>query len=445
MTGKSLLRVAGSCFLLLSTVFQVEGVVGAQPLQHINIKRLSKQLTDPNLSKRLEAAYALGRAQRSKDVLGAAELLVTALKDKSAQVRVAAAVSIRRNVQYYVGTATERYLNKKDASAKCYRFVFENLLAAVEDKDANVRAAVLQAIGCFCVPRSYEVLGQALKSKEGVVRVAAVKGIENTRNEKFIPQLIQALDDKNTNVSSAAVHALTTLGDKRAAEPLMKMLKDRTCLIRNEVAWALGALKVEKAVPLLAEALKDPKLAPSVVDALSNIRNNEAADALLSGLKSEHVSIRRLSAGRLWGKKALKPLLQTLQYQDEDEEVRGRAAMSLGRMRAKAAVEPLQKMLSSSSEFMAASAAGALGVIGEDKAVPALIEALKNNSPLVRVNAIWSLGRLGDKRAVEPLKALLKDKRRQVRKATGRALWEGFGIANAAYRPSPPCECPPLR
>ena len=63
----------------------------------------------------------------------------------------------------------------------------------------------------------------------------------------------------------------------------------------------------------------------------------------------------------------------------------------------------------------------ALRVIGEP-AVEPLIEALQNEIPTMRKRAAIALGEIGDKRAVEPLTSLLGDKKSFVREATEDAL-----------------------
>ena len=65
----------------------------------------------------------------------------------------------------------------------------------------------------------------------------------------------------------------------------------------------------------------------------------------------------------------------------------------------------------------------ALRVIG-GPAVDPLIEALQNQIPTVRKRAAIALGEIGDKRAVEPLTPLLGDKKSFVREATEDALEE---------------------
>ena len=63
----------------------------------------------------------------------------------------------------------------------------------------------------------------------------------------------------------------------------------------------------------------------------------------------------------------------------------------------------------------------ALRAIGEP-AVELLIEVLKNEIPTIRKRAAIALGEIGDKRAVEPLTPLLRDGKSFVREVTEDAL-----------------------
>ena len=56
------------------------------------------------------------------------------------------------------------------------------------------------------------------------------------------------------------------------------------------------------------------------------------------------------------------------------------------------------------------------------KNVKGLIEALENEDWYVRMCAAVVLGEIGDKRAMEPLTSALKDRSRDIRRSTAMAL-----------------------
>ncbi len=98
----------------------------------------------------------------------------------------------------------------------------------------------------------------------------------------------------------------------------------------------------------------------------------------------------------------------TAALEDEDPQVRARAAKSLGELEDPAAVEPLAAALKDKNK--------------DPGSVDPLIDALTDKSSEVRKWSAMALGEIGDKRAAQPLVAALKDKDRGVRTKAAEAL-----------------------
>lgn len=464
--------VARSWLVLSAAVLPVERAAGyKEPPPHIDVGKFAKQLADPDVAKRLAAVRNLARAEHWGDIPPVATVLAKALaKDKSAEVRAAAATAIGRIVCVEKQEVLTDPKKHRYPWGGAVRLAFQSLTSATKDNDRKVQAAALQALGSFRAARSYEILRAALNSQEGILRAAAIRGIQRAGNKTFAPRILQALRDPETDVKRAAAGALGTMRVQQAVPPLMEMLKDPSCPVRGEAAEALGALKarqagqllidmlkdpkcplrgriarvlgdlgIEKAVPVLAEALKDPNAAAGAAAALRRIRSPEAVEALLSGLGSPHVSVRRAVAADLcwWirDSRAVEPFIQVLA--DKDAEVRCYAACALRNLGDKRAVGPLVKAMKSAGSGSTAAMAEALGFLGDARAVPALIEALRSSDAATRSVAAGALGRLQDKRAIEPLRPLLKDKDFNVRYAAGEALYN-LGVKDTGWQPPPP-------
>ena len=97
---------------------------------------------------------------------------------------------------------------------------------------------------------------------------------------------------------------------------------------------------------------------------------------------------------------------------------------ALGSARCANAFDPLVKTLGDESYIVRAGAAMALGDLGDKRAVEPLLAALnKSDSDSVRTGAVVALGALGDRRAIEPLEAMLKaEKNENVRQQIEQAL-----------------------
>lgn len=101
----------------------------------------------------------------------------------------------------------------------------------------------------------------------------------------------------------------------------------------------------------------------------------------------------RLAAVYELGKaKAVNPLLELLD--DENDNVCGAAAITLGRLRDRRALAPLIERLGSESAYVRASAAKALGYLQDRGAGDVLAKALDDDSPEVRQAAKSALGRM---------------------------------------------------
>lgn len=118
-------------------------------------------------------------------------------------------------------------------------------------------------------------------------------------------------------------------------------------------------------------------------------------------------------------------LIKELENPLEDDliVVRGRAADHLGKLRARAAVRPLIRMLRKDpNEHARTHAVRALGEIGTPDVIPPLREALEDRGLAVRSWAALNLAELGDRAATPALIRQLEDRDAIVRRAAAKAL-----------------------
>ena len=113
-----------------------------------------------------------------------------------------------------------------------------------------------------------------------------------------------------------------------------------------------------------------------------------------------------------------------LQLQDEDENIRSQAALSLGWVGESEVVDPLIKaLLNDESSKVRANAAMSLGQLGYEEAVDSLIKSMKDEDHSVRGMSVYSLGLMKAKSALIPLIEVLKtDPDREARIAAADTL-----------------------
>jgi len=220
---------------------------------------------------------------------------------------------------------------------------------------------------------------------------------EAPRAEEWLREEIESLFPRDPGV---AIRLLSLWASGWAEECLILLLINKNWYVRSAAASALGEIRSEKAVEPLIQRLED---------------------------ENEHEEVRWtavIALGAIGSDKAVEPLIQKLEDNDKDKIVRWAAAEALGRIKSDKAVEPLIQRLEDKDKIVRWAAAEALGRIKSDKAVEPLIQKLRDEKGYVRSAAAKALGRIKSDKAVEPLIQRLKDRDEFVRRAAARALGE---------------------
>ncbi len=247
---------------------------------------------------------------------------------------------------------------------------FPGLLAALSNKDANVRKDAAMALGDIGNIDFIDQLINALKDPFISVQKEAVLSLGKMKNEKAARALIFTLANKDLHELSSMT--LINIG-KPAVVSLINALKDNNFEIRQSAAKALGEIGDAKAVEPLIASVVDKDLRLTAVEALVKI-----------------------------GTPSIKPLVAMFSSSDEDTiQVTVEVLQKIG-------YQPVSQA-DKISYFYAARKWDELVKIGQP-ALDALINnALNNNSLAIRQSAAKALGEIGDSRAVEPLIESLKD------------------------------------
>ncbi len=248
------------------------------------------------------------------------------------------------------------------------------LVAALDDRDPEVRAAAAWALGALGGAAEPAVPGLAgsLRDEQEAVRTAAAQalGALGPRARSAAPALFAALDDPRAGVRAAAAQALARVElTAESVSSLSKALGNPDAYVRAFAAWSLGNLGpgAREAVPALVEALGPDDTANVVAAALARVgpAAAQAVPALLADLRGPDAG-RRWRAARALGRigppaeSAVAELVAALR--DPNEAVRAHAARALGRIGpgAKPAAADLQRATGDSDPGVRAEARQAL-------------------------------------------------------------------------------------
>ncbi|WP_165394723.1 HEAT repeat domain-containing protein [Methanofollis fontis] len=225
-------------------------------------------------------------------------------------------------------------------------------------------------------------------------------GLHSTEPE-FSPDLgtddlILALQNRNADTRYEAAVALGKREDPAAIEPLRSALSDPEPGVRWVAMEALGAIG-RPALPVLIELLAsdDVDVRWGAAIALGDIGDREAVEALAARLEDtdRYVRTRAALALAAIGGPALPALAAVVE--GGSAEGRWAAALALGKAGLEEGVPPLSRLLRDGDTGVRWKAAEALGEIGGLAAVPPLITALGDDEGEVREAAASALAGIG--------------------------------------------------
>lgn len=250
-------------------------------------------------------------------------------------------------------------------------------------------------------PLAVDYLTQQLKCESSARRRAVINTLSYVTDGDAIDPLITTTQDKSLGVAGSAIETLVQYG-AQAVDTLSKVLVDRTQNInlREMVAIILERIGVA-AVPALIAAARnaDPNIRLRAVESLGEINQPESLECLAQAA-FDSVPMVRLGAIN-----ALMNLIDTNSVNksrlgaifmsaldDPDTNVRGLAAMCVGKLKASEYIEALLEMVSDEAPYVRQNIAYAMGFMKGKRSVQALSILLEDTHWHVRYNALVSSG-----------------------------------------------------
>jgi len=177
----------------------------------------------------------------------------------------------------------------KDASA------VEVLMPLARDADETVALHALRALGAIGDARGTAAAASLLASPSDVVRREALRALAVLPPDPSLrPRLVGLVGERDPRIRAAALGALAHADRGEFALVLSGMDADPAWPVRAALASALGDVGDEVGVGVLHAMLRDedPRVLPSVLDALRRARGRDSLDTLLRHLEHADLGVR---------------------------------------------------------------------------------------------------------------------------------------------------------
>jgi HEAT repeat protein len=269
-----------------------------------------------------------------------------------------------------------------------------------------------------------EKLVEVIKNEaELEVKVKAITVIGDLKVKEALPILITKLHNEPEEVSVAAVYAIKRIGDSSAKPELITKLKEQKFENNTNLIEALiDTLGEFKAVELSAFAS----------ESIKNSKTNQIDRELFV-----------LFLGKIESKESKNTLLELLNDEDENEQIRAFAANSLANLKITEAIPDLEKVVQAIDSYSFSKkrkynnlyiyCVSSLVKLGYEKAFPMFLNMLRSDNALVRLKAVSLIKDIKDKRTIDILKyKMLYDPSPKVQSTAKEALKElGVDVESA--------------
>ena len=255
-------------------------------------------------------------------------------------------------------------------------------VAGISDPNPAVRRIAAEILGNLAVPAATEALVNALDDPDAEVRAALLRSLARAGATSALLDVATYLRDTESLVRLEAVKALSRLTSypRGLATHVQPLLSDLDPLVRSQVAV------------ILLQACSYPP----AVEVLRNMT--------LSGKPA--IRVKALEALAAWGDPLAYDLTAT-GLADPSPAVRGVAAVALARVDPGRCQESLIQMLADEDRSVREAVAAALGYIGAP-VLPLVVEALAD--PALETGALMALAGLPVQRVAGKIRQYLQDR-----------------------------------
>jgi len=248
------------------------------------LKFLEKIWTNAEASRRHEVIFQLVHLSEVDFKLDFSSVFVLFLHDSDETVRIQAIAGLDGEENYRFITPLLRSL-KEDSSAEVraavvvalgkfallgelgklpthYRDkVYTALLEVLDNKteSTGVKRRALEAISPFNLPRVKELIEKAYHTTDIKLKTSAIYAMGRNCDPAWLITLLTELNSDEAEIRYEAANACGELGAEEAVPHLLKLIKDEDYQIQEAVIKALGEIGSEQAKQALDKLVKNPQ------------------------------------------------------------------------------------------------------------------------------------------------------------------------------------------
>ncbi|MFP3871606.1 MAG: HEAT repeat domain-containing protein [Candidatus Aenigmatarchaeota archaeon] len=268
-----------------------------------------------------------------------------------------------------------------------------------EDEEATVRANAALALGHLKSATGKKALKAAAEDDDWEVRHDAAIAMGEYEEDYFIDTLYSLLDDEEDDVKRKSIEALGKIGSETKSDQIVSRLEKflDEPLFEEEVVRAVSQIDTERGLRVLSDIYKNGQreIRETAINGVGKIEGEKADRLLINALEDESWRIRE-DAARLLGargtKKAVEPLLEILESDDEKDHVVQEAMKALGSLVTKdkksSILDKIEEKIRDDEPETRMAAAEALEKINDEKAAELLFEALKQGQ---NPRVLWAM------------------------------------------------------
>jgi len=282
----------------------------------------------------------------------------------------------------------------------------ERLGRWLNSTDQQTRLDAVRELSNLPQPDALPLILVAIKDPASDVRAAAAWSLERFPDPHSIAALRVTLKDQDDRVRAASAWAISHIGGSAVLPDVEALITDSSPLARFRAVWGLGIIGDRAALPVVVNALTDQNSSVrerAALLSLEMLKDNSLLPRLLKLANHPQPETRRIIMYLLarYGNASVIPVLEA-GLKDADPLVRGEAALSLGKLKARTALKDLAGAFADPDDHVRGSAAYAMELIGDPAAMDALRPLLKDQSAFVQAVAAEALLKLGDKTVKPP-------------------------------------------